>query len=157
MPPPHPGTPPGTTWAKEGNWIPNPGPEDMWSDLRTTYRLLPVGNRPHEAVEVLVGGRPEVEVPHGRLDHPGVGLGKTLVVCFNGKLAGNVLPQKTQYIRLFRGDWSQIPVGRHHDSQRARTTRGHVTAPGGGMLGNFQQNSRILILCIYSLSNICNN
>ncbi len=25
------------------------------------------------------------------------------------------------------------------------------------MLGNFQQNSRILILCIYSLSNVYNN
>ena len=32
------------------------------------------------------------------------------------------------------------------------------SAPGGGgMLGNFQQNSRILILSVYSLSNVCNN
>ncbi len=42
--------------------------------------------------------------------------------------------------------------------ERARTTRGHVISPWGeGMLGNFQQNSRILILCIYSLSNVYNN
>ncbi len=27
---------------------------------------------------------------------------------------------------------------------------------GEGMLGNYQQNSRIVILCIYSLSNIYN-
>ncbi len=39
--------------------------------------------------------------------------------------------------------------------ERARTTRGHVITPWGGvMLGKFQQNSRILILCIYFLSNI---
>ncbi len=40
--------------------------------------------------------------------------------------------------------------------ERGRTTRGHVISPWGGegMLGKFQQNSRILILCIYSLSNV---
>ncbi len=27
---------------------------------------------------------------------------------------------------------------------------------GGGMLGNYQQNSKIVILCIYSLSNVYN-
>ncbi len=38
-----------------------------------------------------------------------------------------------------------------------KTTRGHMISPwGGGMLGNFQQNSRILILSVYSLSNVCN-
>ncbi len=101
--------------------------------MRTTYRLLPVGNRPHEAVEVLVGSRPEVEVPHGRLDHPGVGLGMTLMVCFNGKLAGDVLPQKTQYIQLFRGDRSQISLGRHHDSQReSQNHKGSRDQPLGG-------------------------
>ncbi len=35
--------------------------------------------------------------------------------------------------------------------------KGHVITPGGeGMLGNYQQNSRILILYIYFLSNIYN-
>ncbi len=39
--------------------------------------------------------------------------------------------------------------------ESTRTTRGYVITPwGGGMLGKFQQNSRILILCIYSLSNV---
>ncbi len=43
--------------------------------------------------------------------------------------------------------------------ERGKTSKGHMTSPGGGggMLGNFQQNSRILILYIYSLSNVYNN
>ncbi len=91
-----------------------------------------MGYCPHEAVEVLVTGRPEVEVPHGRVDHSGVGLQTALLVCLDGKLAGNVLPQETQNIKLFTGDQSQFPMGRCHDSQRARTTRGHMITPWGG-------------------------
>ena len=33
----------------------------------------------------------------------------------------------------------------------------HDQPRGGGMLGNFKQNSRILILCIYLLYNVYNN
>ncbi len=47
----------------------------LWSDSRTTYRLLPVGNGPDEPVEILVTGWPEIEMSHSRLHYPRVRLG----------------------------------------------------------------------------------
>ncbi len=92
-----------------------------------------MGYHPHEVVEVLVTGRPEVEVPHSHLDHPGVGLRTALLVCFDGKLAGKVLPQETQNIKLFTGDRSQFPVGRCHESQReSQNHKGSCDHPMGG-------------------------
>ncbi len=83
----------------------------MWSDLRTTYRLLSVGYRPHETVKIPMTCRPKVEVPHGCLDHPGVGLRMALLVCLDGKFMGNVLPQETENIKFLTGDLMQTPLG----------------------------------------------
>ncbi len=82
----------------------------MWSDLRTTYRLLSVGYRPHQTVKILMTCRPKVEVPHSRLDHPGVGIWSALLVCLDGKFTSNVLPQEAENIEFLMGDLMQTPV-----------------------------------------------
>ncbi len=42
------------------------------------------------------------------------------------------------------------------DYARERKPWSHDHPMGGGILGNYQQNSDIVILCIYSLSNVYN-
>ncbi len=77
-----------------------------------------------------------------------------------GQLACDVLPLEAKDVYLFSSDLVHTSVVRCHDSQReSQNHKGSRDQPlgGEGMLGNFQQNSRILILCIYSLSNVYNN
>ncbi len=70
----------------------------MWSDWRTTYRLLSIRNGPDQAVKTVVGGRPQVEVCLHGLDDSWVGLGELLNVSLPGQSARDVLPQKSNEI-----------------------------------------------------------
>ncbi len=92
----------------------------LWSDLRTTYRLLPVGNGPDEAVEVSGTGWPKIKVLYNSPQDLGVSLGQPLGVRFDLSFPSDVLLQETQHIHFFRCDQSQTPLGRCHDSQRER-------------------------------------
>ncbi len=56
----------------------------LWSDLRTTHLLLTVGYRPHKSIEILMAGWSKVEIGDGRLHHPGVGFGPTLLMGLSG-------------------------------------------------------------------------
>ncbi len=73
-----------------------------------------------------------------------------------GQSSSNVLMEKTDDIMLFWVKIRRVGTTGSHDSQReSQNHKGSHDHPvGGGMLGNCQQNSRILILSIYSLSNI---
>ncbi len=64
----------------------------LWSDLKThkTY-LLGVGDLPHESIKGLVGGWPQVEVPHQGLDDSWVSLGQPLTHCLLLKLVNYIL------------------------------------------------------------------
>ncbi len=121
--------------------------------------LLAGGHRPHEMVEGSVRSGPQVEICPHSLDHSWVCLRQFLDGCLIGQATGDVLPQESNDFMFFLAKVLGIHPSGSHDSQReCKTTRGHVISPwGGGMLGNFQQNSRILILSVYSLSNVCNN
>ncbi len=118
--------------------------------------LLVVRQPPHQLVERVVGQSPKREISHHCLDHSWVSLRETLCPGFHNQFLLDVLLKEAQKFSLFH---SYVPFHSGHFEKRApKTTRGHVIGPwGGGMLGNFQQNSRILILSIYSLSNVCNN
>ncbi len=66
-------------------------------------------------------------------------------------------------LMMSRSSWLKLgmyaPPAAMTVKERAPEPQGVTwSAPGGGgMLGNYQQNSRILILSIYSLSNVYNN
>ncbi len=84
-----------------------------------------------------------------------MGLGQILDGCLIGQATSDVLPQKP-YDFTFLAKIGQIrPTGSHDSQRECRTTRGHVTSPWGeGCWVISSKNSRILILCIYSLYNI---
>ncbi len=66
----------------------------MWSDLRTTHLLLPVGNAPDEPVEISIGRRAQIKVLNHSSQHPGVGLSQPLGSGFDLKLPDCVLTKK---------------------------------------------------------------
>ncbi len=68
----------------------------LWSDLRTAYRLLAVGNCPYEPIRVEVRCRAEVEVLDNCSEHLGVRLSKPLGTGLELQLPCNVLTQKTE-------------------------------------------------------------
>ena len=66
----------------------------LWSDLRTTYLLLPVGNAPDESVEISIGCRAQIKVLNHSSQHPGVGLSQPLGSRLYLKLPDHVLVKK---------------------------------------------------------------
>ncbi len=67
----------------------------MWSDLRTTYRLLSVSDGPDQTVEVAVCHGAQIKMLNNSPQHPGVGLGQSLSVRFDFEFSSNVLMQET--------------------------------------------------------------
>ncbi len=121
----------------------------LWSDSRTTH-LLVVGDAPNELIEVPVRRQAKVEMGYYSSYDPGVGLPKILGTGLDGKFPSYVLPEKAEKVQLHNRDWL---VGRH-DRER-ENLKGHVTTPGGREC--WVITSKILILYICSLSNVCNN
>ncbi len=66
----------------------------VWSDLRTTHLLLPVGDAPDESVKVSIGCRAQIKVLNHGSQHPGVGLSQPLGCDFDLKLPDYVLTKK---------------------------------------------------------------
>ncbi len=111
----------------------------VWSDLRTTYRLLLVGNGPDESVEIPVQSWPQIKVPDNSPQDPRVGLREPLGTGFDGQLSCHVLSQKTQNISFLLCELMNVALCSSHDSQRERQNhKGSRDHPWGeGMLGNF--------------------
>ncbi len=76
-------------------------PDCLWSDWRTTYRLLPVGHGPDKPVEGAVRCWAQIKVGPDCLQDLWVGLRQTLCMGLQGQLLGHVLMQETQNITFF--------------------------------------------------------
>ncbi len=72
-----------------GGWL-----IDMWSDLRTTHLLLPVGNVPDEPVEISIGRRAQIKVLNHSSQHLGMGLSQPLGSHLHLKLPDHILVKK---------------------------------------------------------------
>ncbi len=66
----------------------------VWSDLRTTHLLLPVGDAPDESVEISIGRWAQIKVLNHSSQYPGVGLSQPPGSSFDLKLPDYVLMKK---------------------------------------------------------------
>ncbi len=105
----------------------------VWSDWRTTYRLLALGHRPHKPVEGTVRCRAQIKMGPDCLQHPWVGLRQPLLVGLPGQLSSYVLMEKTENIMLLLAEIRSAGTTSGHDSQReSQNHKGSHDHPVGG-------------------------
>ncbi len=106
--------------------------EYVWSDWRTTYHLLPMGNGPDKLVEILVTGWSEVEMLYHSPQDPRVGLREPLGKASIANFRAIFCLRKLRISLSSCVSWLMLPcVVAMTVKERARTTRGHVITPWG--------------------------